>query len=276
MISLVISILSSVMPLVIATVAVLFSEYAGRMIFFVDGLVTLCAFICFSVTVKTQSFALGIALCILIPAVFVFLLAYVIEKFHFKYFIVSLAQNVFLISCVTVLSAVLFKNRGVLLSEQFVFSQTDFKIVSIAAGFSVIFLSVLFFTKTKAGLYLKITGSDSLVLLACGVNPGVYRILSWGVASVLCSLCGIIMLLRLSSFVPGISSGIGWASLALVFLGRRNIVSSIFMAFLFGISQFAASNIQSILIFQNVPPAVLLGLPYMISLLFIVLVPGAK
>lgn len=270
------SIAASFMPLVISTIAVLLSEYAGRTIFFMDGLITLSAFICYAASVLTGSFAVGIIFSILIPLVFVFIISFFMEKFNFNYFIVSLAQNVFLLSLVSVLSALIFKNRGVLVAPNFAFTQTQFRVASIAAGALVIILSAVFFNKTKAGTYLKITGSDSNVLLACGVNPVTYRILSWLLASVLGSLCGIILLMRLSSFVPGISSGIGWASLAIVFLGRKNITGCVLMAVLFGLSQFAANNIQNIELFKNIPSAVLLGLPYIISILFLLFIPSKK
>lgn len=273
---LIIFILASSFPLIIATIAALTSEYAGRMIFFIDGLITLSAFICYWITVSTNNFFLGILLAILIPGIFVFSVSYIVEKLKFDYFIVSLGQNIFLLSCVTVLSQIIFNNRGVLTSEAFVFNQEVFRSVSICTGFLICVLAFIFFNKTKAGLYLKITGSDSDVLSSCDVNPSFYRVLSWVIASVLSSLCGVILLLRLSSFVPGISSGIGWASLALVFLGKRKVLSSILMALLFGISQFVASNIQSIEAFRNISSGVLLSLPYIISILFILIIPERK
>ena len=54
---LVLFIFASSFPLIIATIAALSSEYAGRMIFFIDGLITLSAFICFAVTVKFNNFS---------------------------------------------------------------------------------------------------------------------------------------------------------------------------------------------------------------------------
>jgi simple sugar transport system permease protein len=273
---LVLFIFASSFPLIIATIAALSSEYAGRMIFFIDGLITLSAFICFAVTVKFNNFLLGIIFAIFIPALFVFIISYIVEKFNFDSFIVSLGQNIFLLSCVSVLSQIIFNNRGVLTSEVFVFSQQIFRVTSICVGFLICIIALIFFNKTKAGLYLKITGSDSNVLLSCGVSPSFYRVLSLVIASVLSSICGIILLLRLSSFVPGISSGIGWASLALVFLGKRRILCSILMALLFGISQFVASNIQSIELFKNISSGVLLSLPYLLSIFFIICIPEKK
>lgn len=267
---------ASSMPLVIATIAALISEYAGRMIFFIDGLITISAFICYAISVSTSSLFLGIICAIIIPAVFIFCIALVMERFNFNYFIVSLGQNVFLLSCVSALSVLVFHNRGVLFSEGFEYSQVVFRAASFAAGVIVIFTSLFFLTKTKKGLYLRITGTDAAVLKNNGVRPENYRIGAWVISSVLSSVSGILLLLRLSSFVPGISSGIGWASLAIVFLGRRKPVLSVIMAFVFGVAQFFANNIQNIEMFKNIPSAVLLALPYLISIVLILVIPDNK
>lgn len=271
--NIIILILASAMPLVIATIAALVSEYAGRMIFFLDGLITLSAFICYSITVKTQNVFLGIFICILCPLIFVFFISFIIEKFKFNYFIVSLSQNIFLLSCVSVLSSLFFNTRGILVNDFFSFNQNYFKVVSICIGLIIIVSALIFLKKTKHGTYLKITGSDSDVLKSCGINPDFYKVISWMIASVLASFCSVILLFRLSSFVPGISSGIGWTSLAIVFLGKRKIGRSILMAFVFSVLQFISSNLQSFEIFKNIPSGVLLSLPYLICVLLILCVP---
>lgn len=271
-----ISILSSIMPLVIVSIAALYSEYAGRMIFFIDGLVTVSAFICFAVTVKTSSFLFGILLCILIPAIFVFLICLIVEKFKLNSFIASLSENIFLLSVVTCLSVVFFKTRGVLVAESFSFNQSVFRVVSVISGILVCASSILFLRKSRHGLYLRITGSDENVLINAGVNPGAYRIASWVIASVLSSVVGVLLLLRLSSFVPYISGGIGWIALAIVFLGNKKDWRVILMAVVFGLIQFAANNIQNVSLFKNIPSAVLLSLPYLICILMIIVVPKKR
>lgn len=265
--------LSSCMPLVIVSVAALYSEYAGRMIFFIDGLVTLSAFICYAVTVKTSSFLFGIVLSFLIPAAFIFLICMIIEKFRLNSFLASLSENIFLLSAVTCFSVIVFKTRGVLVSENFVFSQSAFRIASIISGIVICVSSVIFLRKSKHGLYLRITGSDEKVLINAGVNPALYRVISWITASFLSSAAGILLLMRLSGFVPFISGGIGWIALAVVFLGNKKDFRVMLMALLFGLIQYAANIIQNISIFKNVPSAILLSLPYIICILMLIIIP---
>ncbi|WP_318661345.1 ABC transporter permease subunit [Treponema sp.] len=269
----IIFILASAMPLIIVSLGALYSEYAGRMVFFLDGLITMSAFICYAVAVKTGSFALGIILCMIIPAVFVFAVSFIIEKFKFNSFIASLSQNIFLLSLVTAFSAVIFKTRGVLTSESLNFSQNVFRFCSVLSGIIIVTLSYFFLHGTKKGLYLRITGSDSEVLENAKVKPSHYRILSWVLASLTGSVTGVLLLLRLSSFVPNISSGIGWTSLAIVFLGKKDDVKVILMALVFSVAQYLANNIQNVECFKNVPSALLLALPYLICLLMLALIP---
>ena len=272
----VIFILASAMPLIIVSLGALYSEYAGRMVFFLDGLITLSAFICYTVAVKTQSFALAVVACTVIPSLFVFTVSFIIEKFKFNSFIASLSQNIFLLSVVTAFSAVIFKTRGVLTSELINISQNVFRFCSILSGIIIISASYFFLHRTKKGLYLRITGSDSEVLENAKVNPAHYRILSWVLAGLTGSVTGVLLLLRLSSFVPNISSGIGWTSLAIVFLGKKDDVKVVGMALLFSIAQYLANNIQNVECFKNVPSAFLLALPYLICLLMLVLIPHRK
>lgn len=269
-------IIASAMPLVIVSLGALYSEYAGRMVFFIDGLVTISAFICYAVTVKTLNFALGIVLCIFIPAVFVFLISFIVEKFKFNYFIASLSENIFLLSIATAFSALFFKTRGVLVSDVFAFDQRIFRLCAVLCGIFIISLSYFFLHKTKTGLYLRITGSDPQVLKNSNLNPAVYRILSWVLASLTASVTGILLLLRLSSFVPNISSGIGWTSLAIVFLGKKKDCNVILMALLFGVAQYFANNIQNIEMFKNIPSGILLAFPYLICLLMLIVVPSKR
>lgn len=272
----IIFILASAMPLIIVSLGALYSEYAGRMVFFLDGLITMSAFICYAVAVKTGSFALGIILCMIIPAVFVFTVSFIIEKFKFNSFIASLSQNIFLLSLVTAFSAVIFKTRGVLTSESLNFSQNVFRFCSVLSGIIVVTLSYFFLHGTKKGLCLRITGSDSEVLESAKVKPSHYRILSWVLASLTGSVTGVLLLLRLSSFVPNISSGIGWTSLAIVFLGKKDDVKVILMALVFSVAQYLANNIQNVECLKNVPSALLLALPYLICLLMLALIPHRK
>lgn len=276
MMNILISVLASIMPLVIVSIAALYSEYAGRMIFFIDGLVTISTFICYAVTVKTLSFIFGIVMCILIPAIFVFLICLIVERFKLNSFIASLSENIFLLSMVTCLSVVFFKTRGVLVSENFIFDQSVYKMSSILCGIVICASSILFLRKSRHGLYLRITGSDEKVLINAGVNPSIYRIGSWVIASILSSVAGILLLLRLSSFVPYVSGGIGWIALAIVFLGNKKDWRVILMAVVFGLIQFASNNIQNIALFKNIPSAVLLSLPYLICILMIIIVPKRK
>lgn len=272
----IIFILASAMPLIIVSLGALYSEYAGRMVFFLDGLITMSAFICYAVAVKTGSFALGIILCMIIPAVFVFTVSFIIEKFKFNSFIASLSQNIFLLSLVTAFSAVIFKTRGVLTSESLNFSQNVFRFCSVLSGMIIVTLSYFFLHGTKKGLYLRITGSDSEVLENAKVKPSHYRILSWVLASLTGSVTGVLLLLRLSSFVPNISSGIGWTSLAIVFLGKKDDVKVILMALFFSVAQYLANNIQNVECLKNVPSALLLALPYLICLLMLALIPSGR
>ena len=104
-------------------------------------------------------------------------------------------------------------------------------------------LAVVFLKYGRHGLYLRVTGSDADVLKAKGVNPGNLRSLSWCLAALYASLAGILLTLRLSSFVPNISSGRGWMALAAVFLGKKKPLRIVAAVIIFCLADIFAANI---------------------------------
>ena len=126
---------------------------------------------------------------------------------------------------------------------------------------------------SKIGLYIRITGTNPDVLQAKGVNVALLRIASWSIAAFFASLTGIILSLRLSSFVPNIASGIGWTALAAVFLGKKNTATVIVAVCIFAIAQYGANNLQNISTLQAIPSFILLALPYFTALFLILIAP---
>ena len=112
------------------------------------------------------------------------------------------------------------------------------------------------------------------MLEAQGIRPARYRSLAWILAAADGAFCGCVLAIRLSSFVPGVSSGRGWTALAAVFLARKKTNALIPAVFVFALAEWLSSNIQNYSIFSGVPSSVLLALPYLLSLALIALLPG--
>ena len=263
-------------PLLLITMGALISEYAGRLAMFMECIIGLGGFFCYTFTVLTGNVFFGISISVLISTALTILIERISTKMNANMFLSSLAMNMIFSSLSTLISSAVFGTRGVLYSEKFVFAQTDAKIVTSIICITISAALIVFLRLTTPGLKLRITGSDPDVLVSKGISPDKYKCASWIAASFCGSLAGCFYALRLSSYVPGMSGGRGWTALAAVFLGRKHPILVAASVLVFSIAEFASSNIQNIPLFSSLPSSVLLALPYIISIVLIIVVPQKK
>ena len=122
---------------------------------------------------------------------------------------------------------------------------------------------------TKAGTYIRITGSAPEVMKVRGLSPERWKAVSWAIAAFCAAFAGNLLSIHLGSFVPHLSAGRGWTALAAVFLGRKKAYGVFLGVLVFGLAEYVGNNVQRIAFFENVPSALLLTLPYIAALLLI-------
>lgn len=264
-----ISALAYACPLILCSIGALFTEYAGCLALFLDGLVSFSAFLFYTFTVITGSPVAGAVLACLGAVVITLAFSAVVERGGANRFIAAIAMNLFFEAMTSCLSWVIFGTRGVLTSDLFKFSVGTARAAAVIVTAVFVAMAIIFLKYGRRGLYIRVTGSDADVLKAKGVNPGNLRTLSWGLASLYGTLAGILLALRLSSFVPNISSGRGWMALAAVFLGKKKPLRIVAAVLIFCLADLFAANIQNYL--QGIPSSFLISLPYLVSLLLILI-----
>lgn len=262
-------IISLSVPLLLAGLGGLISEFAGRMAIFLEGAINLGAFFCFLFTVKTENVFFGYFTAVILCTLIFYFSALFIENSNINPFIFSLGLNLFCTGAISFMSAVFFGTRGVLTHSAFYFDSAKIRMITTIFALLITFLFLLFIFCTKKGLYLRICASDRDFLEDRGISTKKIRILSWGAAAFFAGSAGCIFSLRLNSFVPGISSGTGWLALAAVFLGKKKPFGVLLSAIIFSAAQYLASNLQNFTEFKAVSASVLLSLPYFIALFFI-------
>lgn len=266
--------LSGACPLMLSAAGALFSEYAGALALFLDGLITFSGFLFFLFSGKTGSMVTGGILAVTVPAATVFIISRLIEKTKADRFISALGMNLLFQSAVSVLSVKFFGTRGVLSSPEFGIPLTMTKIISVVMTGIFISAAIVFLKNTESGICIRITGSDPDVLAARGKNPAIFRSASWAICALFGAAAGCLLTLRVSSFVPNIASGRGWTALAAVFLGNRNPYGTIISVLVICIADTAASGIQNF--FPEIPAALPLVMPYIAALMMIIFVPRKK
>lgn len=256
-------------PLILCSLGALFTEYAGCLALFLDGLVSFSAFLNFSFTVATGSPVYGTILACLSTVTVTLLCSIVVEKWRANRFIAAIALNLLFSAMTSCLSWACFGTRGVLAADLFKFSAGTARAAALTVTTAFSALAVIFLRYSRHGLYVRIAGSDADVLQAKGVNPCNIRTLSWGLAALYGSLAGTLLTLRLCSFVPNISSGRGWMALAAVFLGKKKPLRIVAAVIIFCLADIFAATIQNYI--QGIPSSFLISLPYLVSLLMILI-----
>lgn len=257
--------IASSTPLLLCALGALFSEYAGILAMFIDGLLNFSAFLFYFFAVTTGSPIAASALTIASITVAVLILAFIIEKTKANPFVAGLGMNLFFTSLTSLISSLYFKTRGVLYSQAFQFTPRNVSIISIIVTILLTLAAIYFLKYTQKGIYLRITGSDSHVLEAKGVHASIYRISSWVISSGFTAVAGIFLCAKISSFVPNISSGRGWMALAAVFLGRKKIWKISLFTLIFCAADIFSTNIQNFI--PSIPSSILLSFPYLIAII---------
>ena len=256
-------------PLILCSLGALFTEYAGCLALFLDGLVSFSAFLNFSVTVFTGSAAAGITVACLGPVLITLVFSAAVERWNANRFIAAIAMNLFFGALTSCLSQAFFGTQGVLAAEVYKFSAERARLSALVTTAAFIALALWFLGYCRHGLYVRVAGSDADDLKAKGVEPGHIRTLAWSAAALYGSLAGSFLAMRLSSFVPNISSGRGWMALAAVFLGRKKPLRIVTAVLIFCLADIFAANIQNYI--QGIPSSFLISLPYLVSLLLILI-----
>ncbi len=262
-----ISLLAYSCPLILCSLGALFTEYAGCLALFLDGLVSFSAFIFYAFTLASGSAFLGAVLTCLCAVIITLLFSLLVERFCANPFIAAISMNLLFAAMCSCLSSLIFGTRGVLTADLFHFNTQTAQTTAVVTSLILIALAIIFLGHSCLGLYVRIAGSDADVLKAKGVEPGHIRSLSWSIAALYGSTAGILLSMRLSSFVPNISSGRGWMALAAVFLGKKKPLRIVAAVLVFCLADIFSANIQNYI--SGIPSSFLISLPYLVSLLLI-------
>lgn len=254
-------------PLILAATGALFSEYGGTLALFLESTISLSGFFFFLLTVTTKSSVLAVSGTFFITTSITLLFAFAVHKTKADKFIAALGMNIFYNSIISLLSSLIFKTRGILISQYFNFSSKTVQISTITLTIVLLIIATIFLSKTQQGIYFRITGSNPDLLTAKGLNPEIYSILTWGIAAFFGSFSGILLSMKISSFVPGLAGGKGWMALAAVFLGKKKWWKIIIYIIIFCVIDYLSAGLLSSI--KQIPSSVILALPYIAILLFI-------
>ena len=259
------AILSMAAPLILAGTGALITELAGSLAIFMEGFMTLGAFVAWTVARATGYAWAGSLAAALLGAFLAWALARFCEKTGANTFIAALALNLAATGITQTLSIAWFGTRGVLVDDRVPAST---KILSgidsyLVLALVAVALTALIVKRTHFGLRLRAAGKDPEALAERGVSPARYREGAWAAAGALAALGGAALTFRIGAHIPGGVAGRGWIALVIVYLGFRNAWGVLAASILFAAAEYLSGIVQGT---GTIPATLLLGLPPALSL----------
>lgn len=257
-------------PNLLLACGALFSENAGVMAIFLEGIINLGAFLFVALYTLTHNLALSAACSIAICTCAIFLVSVFTEKTQANPFLTGIAFNLFCMGFISLISSHMFKSDGVAAPEFVTPITTQMQFTAASAGWATVIFFAWFLQRTMWGLRLRVTGTSPEVLMARGCLPARYKAAAWSIAGCLAAAAGCLLVLKTQAFVPNISSGRGWLALAAVYLGRKHTIGVLAAALFFTVAQYLETLLQGITV---LPKSLLLAFPYAVALIMFIFLP---
>jgi simple sugar transport system permease protein len=267
-------------PFLIAALGGLFTERAGVLNIALEGLMLIGAFTAAMVAGTSGSITAAVAAAAAASALIAFLFAAGSLRMQANIFITGLAVNLFAGGLTALVSVLLFDTKGVVEFADFPeLASLSLPLISripvIGAAFSdhspFVYLSWLMVPaaavvlhRTPFGLRVRTAGLGPQTLYARGVSSDRIRERTIVLSGIACGIAGASLSLELGSYVPHITAGRGWIALVAIYLGGKRPAGILPVALLFAAAEYVSYTAQGI---QAVPSSLLLGFPFLITFL---------
>ncbi|MFW5940513.1 MAG: ABC transporter permease [Chloroflexota bacterium] len=267
-------------PVLLAALGETFDELTGVLNIGIEGTILLGAISSYLITYYAGNPWLGVFGAILVGLVFNLLLAWLYVDVRANQVVVGIIFNLLALGLSSyVFRAALGTRAGY--DKVTMFESLHFPILSdlpflgpvlfrhnilVYLTFALVFVSGFVLYRTRFGLNLRAVGEHPRAADTAGINVFRMRYIGVLLSGAAASMAGAYLILsQLGIFRDNIAAGRGYIALAIVIFGRWNPYKAAAAALVFG----AADALQlSLQVFDfNVPSQVLLGLPYVLTII---------
>lgn len=262
-------------PLILAAIGGLISEYAGLLNIGLEGIMLLGAFSGIVGASICPDPALGFVIGLIIAAIVGYCIGHLMGLVNIRgkanIFIVGLSINLLAAGLVAIAGKAIFSSQGVIIWAH-ALNPATVRLLLVILSLLVVWILWFFLRSTRFGLRLRVLGNNEDMLLARGVATQQMKGRALVLSAVMAAVAGAALSLQLGAFVPNQSAGKGWIALVLVFVGGRNPLGIAAACLLFVLTENAASAAQA----GSNNPALLVGLPFLLVLLALMLVQAIR
>ncbi len=271
-------------PILLAALGECYVENAGILNLGVEGVMLVSAFTSFLGAVATNSSLVGLAVGMATGLILVFLLALLYITLKADQIVVGIAFSILAMGFTSLFFRILYgaslprlpvKEWVVNIPElasipiigRALFNQPFMVYVSLALV--PLFYYILY--KTRFGLKVRALGENPMVADTAGVNVFLYRCIVMLIAGVLAGLGGAYLALyQVSLFQDNMIQGRGYVAIAVVMFARWNPLKILAGSLLYGVAEAFAGGVQALGYLRGVPAEVVLMLPYLITIVGLV------
>ncbi|MBF9017110.1 MULTISPECIES: ABC transporter permease [unclassified Oceanispirochaeta] len=257
-------ILASATPLILAALGGLLTERAGVLNIALEGMILGSAFAAVLIAGLSGSIFLG-TLGALFAGMLISML-FNLGTFTLKGnpFITGLGINVLVPALTVSISQRIYGNQGIIRPENIssVFKIAGMDMFTITALAAAVIMLIVFF-RTRQGLIIRSCGEQEDLLISRGINPVKVKKQMVLLSGAFSGLAGGALSLNLGVYVPGMSAGKGWIALVAIYLGYRRIPGVVLACILFSMAEWGANRAQG---FLGIPPTLILSFPYFLTL----------
>jgi len=259
------SAITIMIPIFFAAIGGLFPALCGSLNIALEGLLLIGAFSSLTVYYFTGSVTIAVLAAIIAAITLALIHAFTTFKLSANIFISGLAINLLSSGLCILFSDKIYKTKGVI-------AVNDIPALNkwyILMGLVLIIISWLAIYKTPFGYRLRACDKNATALVSLGIKPKFYQTTALLISGFFCGIGGSFLSLNLGAYVPGMSAGKGWIALAVIFLGMRTPIGIMAAAFIFAFAESFSNYAQG---FLSIPTDFILAIPYIFTLLVIILI----
>lgn len=257
-------------PLILAALGGLISEQAGVLNISLEGCITAGAFGAAWVLKSGGSPLLAAMAALLSGLIFGGLLAGMHLGLGANLFIAGLGVNLLIPSLAGLISQSVWGHKGTIrfgVNEMTSFPVSGMFIIAMAM-IPLSFGALLMMNRTEFGRRIRAAGTTPVFLSERGIPPQRTQLTALLISSSAAALAGMILVMRIDAFVPGMSSGRGWIALVVIWLGFRSPIGIIIASYLFSLIEIISGKAQGI---EGISGTLILALPYVVAVIALTL-----
>jgi len=260
----ILSILNSSAPLILAAMGGLLTERAGILNIALEGMILGGSFAALLAFNLTGSSLIGVLAALVAGTLIAMLFNLGTFTLQGNPFISGLGINILVPAVITSVTQRLFGNQGIIRPERAPhLVQPGGVDIFIWISLLVIILMLILFYRTRQGLMIRSCGDHTELLISRGISPIRIKKITVLLSGMLAATAGAALSLRLGVFVPGMSAGKGWIALVAIYLGYRKVPGISVACLFFALAEWGANRAQGSM---GIPPGLILSFPYFMTL----------